>query len=376
MIGLLPPFPMVPAAPGTPGGTGDPAQADFGQWLVPGATPGAAPGTNVPAVPVPAIASGLPANAAPPLLPTTPAALFTPGQPAWVAESESELYRAPHVTPRTESVANLPASPVPVVAPGLPVRQTPPVLSMAPVALVAPSQPSSVAASEGELPLAPQITPTGMQPPPPFVALELKLELPERLPVPAIDIAPARLFWTLSSPGDSGTVSLVAVLWQLTAGDQLSQQLKSSLAREPASPIVPTTVVAPRHPSATPAVAMQMPARFQPLQPSPSAPEMLAFASSAQRLPAAGASQTNDAGASSALFGASFQWPLKLLRWLNDGPQGATAWLRDFTLSPEYVPALVEDLRRFAAAENIPLERIVLNGQTLWAAEPATPRTP
>jgi hypothetical protein len=366
---------MVPAALGTPGGTADPAQADFGQWLVPGATPGATPGTNVPAAPVPAMASGLPARATPPAFPTTPAALVTPGQPAWATGSESELYLAPHVAPRTESVAILPASPMPVVAPGLPVRQTSPVFSTAPVALVAASQPSSVAASKGELPLARQITPTDMQTPPPFVAVELKLELPERLPLQAIDIAPARLFWMLSSQEDGGTVSLVAALWQLTAGDQLSQQLKSSSAREPASPIVPAAVVAPRPVSATPVVAMQMPARFQPLKPSPSAPEMLAFASAAQRLATAGASQTNDAGAGSALFGANFQWPLKLLRWLNDGPQGATAWLRDFTLSPESVPALVEDLRRFAAAENIPLERIVLNGQTLWAAEPVTPRT-
>jgi hypothetical protein len=102
----------------------------------------------------------------------------------------------------------------------------------------------------------------------------------------------------------------------------------------------------------------------------------LAFVSAAQRIAAAGAAGSDPAGAGTALLGASFEWPLRLLRWLNEGPQGATAWLRDFTLAPEAMPALVDDLRRFAAAENLPLDRIVLNGRTLWSATSLPPSTP
>jgi hypothetical protein len=69
------------------------------------------------------------------------------------------------------------------------------------------------------------------------------------------------------------------------------------------------------------------------------------------------------------------QWALRLLRWFETRGEGATAWLRDYTATPERAAEMVDDLRQFARSEGLPLRRIVLNGQTVWSAEPSSDRT-
>lgn len=67
----------------------------------------------------------------------------------------------------------------------------------------------------------------------------------------------------------------------------------------------------------------------------------------------------------------SASWTMRLLRWFEAEGRGATAWLRDYTLTADGETRLVDDLRRFATSEGLPLARIVLNGRTLWSADPS-----
>ncbi len=66
--------------------------------------------------------------------------------------------------------------------------------------------------------------------------------------------------------------------------------------------------------------------------------------------------------------GAFVAWPLRLLRWLADGNQDITAWLRDYNLSDSSADAVVRQLRTLSEGQGVRLSRIVLNGRELWRA--------
>jgi len=74
--------------------------------------------------------------------------------------------------------------------------------------------------------------------------------------------------------------------------------------------------------------------------------------------------RANSAIATSA---SSTSWPERLLRWLAtpDG-KGATAWIRDFQMTPSQAARMIDSLRSLAAQQGQQLHRIVLNGHELW----------
>lgn len=74
--------------------------------------------------------------------------------------------------------------------------------------------------------------------------------------------------------------------------------------------------------------------------------------------------RTNPAPAATA---ASTAWPERLLRLLaTPEGKGATAWIRDYQMSPSQAARMVDSLRSLAAQQGQQLHRIVLNGHELW----------
>jgi hypothetical protein len=238
---------------------------------------------------------------------------------------------------------------------------------------------------------APMLPPTdqhllpvpGLAVPDPGIAPQAPASLPPLQWLPdvasAMSAAPAsfagdglRLEWTVATITEPGAaVQLIASPWRLAAGDRLSQELHASLSlfladSSPANIAAPTSAMgAPE--SATPGLA-----GAAGLRPSTPALESaitglpLAAAPSVQ---AAATAAADEAGSRSAAQAHAAHWPLRLLRWLNDSDSGKTLWLRDFTVESGSADGLVDDLRRFAQAEKLPLARIVLNGRTLWSAD-------
>lgn len=179
--------------------------------------------------------------------------------------------------------------------------------------------------------------------------------------------------WSLAATKvEGGVVELIASPWRLAAGEHLSQQVGAKLALVMSGPA--TAALAARAPadvgqgpgsSPTMSAAPMLPA-IRVLEDAAIGPPPLA----AHAARAAQALASDDGSAvRGALPGHAAQWPLRLLRWLNDGEGGKTAWLRDFTLDSAATATLVVAVRRFAQAENLPLARIVLNGQTIWSAD-------
>lgn len=187
---------------------------------------------------------------------------------------------------------------------------------------------------------------------------------------PIIDDA-ARLSWTLSGSEPGGAVQLIASPWRLAPGDRLSQELRATLSvhiDEPSATSSSSRLLATTAPAAGAGMIHALVATgsarsaADPVSPLP-----------LQTVPhAASITSSDESAASRSAAGAqASQWPLRLLRWLNDSEGGATLWLRDFTTDPGASSGLVDDLRRFAQTEGLPLRRIVLNGHTLWAADPS-----
>lgn len=180
-----------------------------------------------------------------------------------------------------------------------------------------------------------------------------------------------RIAWALVGGGQGEAVQLIASPWRLAPGDRLSQELRATLSVFVAEgPAAPTASIAPM-----PAISSGDPATAIMVRAAASEPARHATGSglqvpvqSPQSIAAASASEEIAAGRSAAQAQAA-HWPLRLLRWLNDSEAGTTLWLRDFTTEPGAASALVDDLRRFAQTEGLPLRRIVLNGQTLWSVE-------
>jgi hypothetical protein len=69
------------------------------------------------------------------------------------------------------------------------------------------------------------------------------------------------------------------------------------------------------------------------------------------------------------LVAADKPWPERLLR-LGARPDGKTTlWVRDYALPPQVIRPLVANLRQLARKEGIALERVVVNGTTMWHSE-------
>lgn len=181
------------------------------------------------------------------------------------------------------------------------------------------------------------------------------------------DVGPV---WTLASRSGGEAVELFFSPWQLVAGYRLSQQ-----GRSPLPGLAPTGALAggaagmAGTPAAAGAAAKAALGDGAALPRVAALAPVMAWATAAQQS-AAGSATAEALGSGQPALGAAAAWPLRLLRWLNEGPHGATAWLRDFTLESDALPALVDDLRHFAADQDMALHRIVLNGRTLWTSAP------
>lgn len=341
MIRLLPDMPMpIPERPTVEAGTG---HADFGQWLSDtpehGAT-GAGGRTDVahhgigPVTPLPepALAPLVPAETTPPPL-------------SW------------RLSPALE--ASLPV-PTPVTALPAPVD--------APVRLEAPS-PRSVETA----PVAPQqgeptrATRYDVPPPSPAVPVPVDaLASPPSSPVTSEGGQAPR--WQLQTPAAGSRVVVFTVPWELRAGAHLSQSLRVTLEVE----ILPMSngsgAQGRGQIAAAPTATISSPG-IRPLAPPPAGPVSSPWLPGRDRAPAPTQEIDGPRGMAGAASASPSPWPMRLLRWLNADGQGPVAWMRDFTADPAALPTLVDTLRRFAQAENIPLRRIVLNGQTLWSAD-------
>jgi hypothetical protein len=206
--------------------------------------------------------------------------------------------------------------------------------------------------------------------PPASQAADAPMLAPEPRALPPADAI--GLVGTLASRSGGDAVDLIFAPWQLMAGHRLSQQWRHSAPTDVLPANAKSERVSDPGIGFPPAVALAegLPRGAQVWGP---AATTLAtwWPSTAQLLAAAGAT-TESFGSGTPSLGAAATWPLRLLRWFSEGPEGATAWLRDFTIDAAAVPTLVNDLRRLAAAQDIPLHRIVLNGQTLWMSSQPT----
>lgn len=215
--------------------------------------------------------------------------------------------------------------------------------------------------------------------PPTSPAATASLPAPAYIPVPVLpQVSPSsadsvRSVWTLASRSGGETVDLFFTPWQLVAGHQLSQQWRSGTpgVATPAEAAPGST--SSQLASGVAGMAMNsMSARDADWPLQAGTPLTTPWAAAARPAAAAAGAAAEAIASGAPALGAAAAWPLRLLRWLNEGSHGATAWLRDFTLDADTLPALVQDLQRFAASQDIPLHRIVLNGRTLWTATPPT----
>lgn len=195
----------------------------------------------------------------------------------------------------------------------------------------------------------------------------------------AMSVAPAsfageglRLEWTVATVSEPGAaVQLIASPWRLAAGDRLSQELHATLslfiADSPAAnAAAPAPATGAREPATQGLAGVAGSRLLAPALESAMTGLPLTAGPSVQ---AAATAAADEAGSRSAAQAHAAHWPLRLLRWLNDSDSGKTLWLRDFTVESGSADGLVDDLRRFAQAEKLPLARIVLNGRTLWSAD-------
>jgi hypothetical protein len=60
------------------------------------------------------------------------------------------------------------------------------------------------------------------------------------------------------------------------------------------------------------------------------------------------------------------EWLVRWLRWTRNDAGDMSLRLRDYRLSDEETGRVVNDLRRFAQASNLALQRIVVNGHEVW----------
>lgn len=181
--------------------------------------------------------------------------------------------------------------------------------------------------------------------------------------------------WRMAAPANGEVLTLFASPWQLMSGPHLSRTTRgdhghaTGLTITPPAPAEATRFMATESP-----LIQNAPRAIQdsPLQVGRHGPVR---SIDAQDRPGNADDVPVSAPSGSTTGGAPVPWPIRLLRWLNAGEQGPVAWLRDFTVDPAVLPSLITEIRRFAQSENIPLRRIVLNGQTIWTTETPSTRT-
>jgi hypothetical protein len=306
----------------------------------------------------------------PSALPPIASATATPGAPTLPPASPQvvpPMLPAPPISP-VPPLGAPPTSLAPPTSPwatALPIPTAPPVLpptaSAPSVSLLPPTSPAPTAS------LPPST------PPAPPAALAAEAPVPASPPASPSPAEGVRTVWTLASRSGGETVDLFFTPWQLVAGHQLSQQGRNrapGIATPAHSAPGPASIQGARG-LAGGAMSAAL-ARDAAWLVQAGAPLATAWATTARPVAAAASAAAESIGSGAPALGAAAAWPLRLLRWLNEGSQGATAWLRDFTLDADALPALVQDLQRFAASQDIPLHRIVLNGQTLWTSTPPT----
>lgn len=285
------------------------------------------------------------------LFPNVPVPNPTPGA---TVRNSGQADFGQWLAPSTELAT--PAETLPAVTPVVPTEEVP---VLGPVASIIVEQ-TDVASVSDPVPVPEMAAPS--------LPVDAAMVLPGAIPSTGDD--GLHLSWALVAGEPGEAVQLVASPWRLAPGDRLSQQLHATLSVAvvgdvatvsvsiAAPPAIAGGVAASAVISGEPRGAVRQSA--EPGLPLPAWAVLNAAANSASEESAAGRSAAQAQAA---------HWPLRLLRWLNDSEGGSTLWLRDFTSEPGAAPALVDDLRRFAQAEGLPLRRIVLNGRTLWAAD-------
>lgn len=69
-----------------------------------------------------------------------------------------------------------------------------------------------------------------------------------------------------------------------------------------------------------------------------------------------------------ALAGMASPWTERLVRWVAEGNDGVTAWVRDYRLAESDIPALIRDLIEYGNTHDVQLARIVVNARERWRA--------
>jgi hypothetical protein len=294
--------------------------------------------------------------------PVPPAAAAKPANGGDFAAWLAAVPAAPHQAP-------VPDDDVAMPVPGLVV----PLPTEALLASALPGQAVDGLVPPTRLPSDLSAQPLPPTPEAPALAPSSTVALP--IAAPAVDAATATPLpaWQVAVHPADGVVELLSP-WRLVAGASLSQiaggrSVDAMALPGPtaggASPPTGARAIASGALPGTPGFAAALPATTAlPLVP------MAAALRDSELLAAADAGSAPPAQLASAA-----QWALRLLRWFETRGEGATAWLRDYTATPERAAEMVDDLRQFARSEGLPLRRIVLNGQTVWSAEPSSDRT-
>lgn len=63
---------------------------------------------------------------------------------------------------------------------------------------------------------------------------------------------------------------------------------------------------------------------------------------------------------------AAAEWLARWMKWIERDGRDAVVWLRDFSIDEDQAARVVDELRSFAQAQGVGLERIVVNGRELW----------
>ncbi|MBW8311248.1 MAG: hypothetical protein K0M64_04365 [Rhizobium sp.] len=179
--------------------------------------------------------------------------------------------------------------------------------------------------------------------------------------------------WRMAAPASGEVLTLFASPWQLISGPHLSRTTRGDHGLLTGQTITPPAPAEATQFMATESSAIQRAPRAGQDSPLQVGRHGLGRPVDAQERSGNADDVPVSAPSGGTTGGAPVPWPIRLLRWLNAGEQGPIAWLRDFTADPAVLPSLITEIRRFAQSENIPLRRIVLNGQTIWATE--TPST-
>jgi hypothetical protein len=180
------------------------------------------------------------------------------------------------------------------------------------------------------------------------------------------DRLPASATFVVHLQDRAGSVELVALPWRLVATGWLAYLLAAhGSASTPEIPAI----------DASPAVSEAMESHSIMLPPivgndgacvadnATHAMPGTAILAASDALDAAGDA---DATPESTLGHAALPWTARLMRWVEANDGAATLWLRDYRLEESGIRRLVATLRAAAGEAGMRLDRVVINGKTLW----------